>query len=38
MKNDVNNPSTATKEEHIKRDVRIFAPSLADMVGEVPKD
>ena len=36
--NDVADPNTATKEEHIRRDVRIFAPSLADMVGEVPKD
>ena len=31
--NDVANPNTATKEEHIRRDVKIFAPSLADMVG-----
>jgi hypothetical protein len=38
MKTDVNNPSTATKEEHIRRDVRVFAPSLADMLGEVPKE
>ena len=38
MTEDVNNPATATKHEHIRRDVRIFAPSLADMLGEVPKD
>ena len=38
MKTDVDNPATATKEEHIRRDVRIFSPSLADMVGGVPKD
>ena len=31
--NDVADPSTSTKEEHIRRDVKIFAPSLADMVG-----
>jgi hypothetical protein len=37
MKSDVDNPSTTTKEEHIRRDVRIFAPSLADMLGVVPK-
>jgi len=37
MKSDVDNPSTATKEEHIRRDVRDFAPSLADMLGGVPK-
>ena len=38
MKTDVDNPATTTKEEHIRRDVRIFAPSLADMLGVVPKD
>jgi hypothetical protein len=38
MKTDVDNPATTTKQEHIRRDVRIFAPSLADMLGEVPKD
>ena len=38
MKSDVDNPATSTKQEHIRRDVKIFAPSLADMVGEVPKD
>jgi len=38
MQSDVDNPSTATQEGHIRRDVKIFAPSLADMVGEVPKD
>jgi len=37
MKTDVDNPATSTKQEHIRRDVRIFAPSLADMVGIVPK-
>ena len=38
MKVDVDDPATGTKEEHIRRDVTVFAPSLADMVGEVPKD
>jgi hypothetical protein len=38
MKSDVDNPATTTKQEHIRRDVKIFAPSLADMLGEVPKD
>ena len=38
MKSDVDDPSTTTKEEHIRRDVKVFAPSLADMMGEVPKD
>jgi len=37
MKTDVDNPATSTKQEHIRRDIRIFAPSLADMVGIVPK-
>ena len=31
--NDIADPTTTTKEEHIRRDVKIFAPSLADMVG-----
>ena len=37
MKTDVDNPATTTKEEHIRRDVRIFAPSLADMLGTTPE-
>ena len=35
---DVADPGTATKEEHIRRDVKIFAPSLADMVGASDND
>jgi len=31
--NDVADPDTVTKEDHLRRDVKIFAPSLADMVG-----
>ncbi len=38
MKSDVDNPATTTKQEHIRRDVKVFAPSLADMLGVVPKD
>lgn len=38
MKSDVDNPATATKEEHIRRDIKVFAPSLADMMGSVPKE
>lgn len=34
---DVNNPGTSTTAEKIKRDVKVFAPSLADMLGETPK-
>ena len=36
--NDVADPNTATKEEHIRRDVKIFAPSLADMIGASDND
>ena len=36
MQNDITNPNTETKEEHIRKDVKIFAPSLADMLGETP--
>ena len=38
MKTDVDNPATATKQAHNRRDVRNFAPSLAEMVEVVPKD
>ena len=30
---DVVDINTATKEEHIRRDIKIFAPTLADMIG-----
>jgi|TARA_R110000744_G_scaffold33709_3_gene79065 hypothetical protein len=30
---DVADPGTSTQGIHIRRDVKIFAPSLADMVG-----
>ena len=33
VKNDINNPETKTQEEHIRRDVKIFAPSLAEMLS-----
>jgi len=33
VKTDVADPNTETKEEHIERNVTIFAPSLADMIG-----
>jgi hypothetical protein len=33
---DVDNPGTSTTEEKIRRDVKVFAPSLADMLGETP--
>ena len=31
---DINNPSTSTTAEKVRRDVKVFAPSLADMLGE----
>ena len=31
--NDINDPNTETKEEHIRKDVKIFAPSLADLIS-----
>ena len=34
MQADIDNPNTSTTVEKIKRDVKVFAPSLADMVGE----
>ena len=34
---DVDNPRTSTTAEKIRRDVKVFAPSLADMLGETPE-
>jgi|TARA_R100000426_G_scaffold65752_1_gene45829 hypothetical protein len=34
---DIDDPSSSTTEEKIRRDVKIFAPSLADMLGETPE-
>ena len=34
---DIDDPNTSTTKEKIKRDVKVFAPSLADMLGETPK-
>ena len=31
---DIDNPGTSTAAEKIRRDVKVFAPSLADMLGE----
>ena len=38
VKNDIDNPNTETKEDHIRRDVKIFAPKLADMIAPSKKD
>ena len=34
---DIDNPGTSTTAEKIRRDVKVFAPSLADMLGETPE-
>jgi hypothetical protein len=34
---DIDDPSTSTTVEKIKRDVKVFSPSLADMLGVTPK-
>ena len=36
MQADIDDPNTATTVEKIKRDVKVFAPSLADMLGVTP--
>jgi hypothetical protein len=33
---DIDNPGTSTTAEKIRRDVKVFAPSLADMLGVTP--
>ena len=37
VQQDIDNTKTGTKEEDIRRDVKIFAPKLADMIGTTPK-
>ena len=34
MQADIDDPSTSTTAEKIRRDVKVFAPSLKDMLGE----
>ena len=36
MQADIDNPNTSTTIEKIKKDVKVFAPSLADMLGVTP--
>ena len=38
VEKDINDPNTKTKENHIRRDVKIFAPRLADMIAPSKKD
>ena len=37
VQKDINNEETKTTKEHIRRDVKIFAPKLADMIAPVKK-
>ena len=37
MQADIDNPNTSTTAEKIRRDVKVFAPSLKDMLGQTPK-
>jgi len=37
MQADIDDPNTSTTAEKIRRDVKVFAPSLKDMLGETPK-
>ncbi len=37
MQADVDDPNTSTTAEKIQRDVKVFAPSLKDMLGKTPK-
>jgi len=34
---DIDDPNSSTTAEKIKRDVKVFAPSLKDMLGKTPK-
>tara|TARA_Y100001937_G_C6943432_1_gene251418 strand:- start:163 stop:417 length:255 start_codon:yes stop_codon:yes gene_type:complete len=37
MQADIDDPNTSTTVDKIRRDVKIFAPSLKDMLGQTPK-
>ena len=37
MQADIDDPNTSTTADKIRKDVKVFAPSLADMLGETPK-
>ena len=37
MQADIDDPNTSTTAEKIRRDVKVFAPSLKDMLGQTPK-
>ena len=37
LKKDIEDPHTPTKIEHIRRDVKVFAPKLADLIAPAKK-
>lgn len=37
MQADIDDPNTSTTADKIERDVKVFAPSLKDMLGQTPK-
>ncbi len=37
MQADIDDPNTSTTVEKIRKDVKVFAPSLADMLGVTPE-
>tara|TARA_R100000664_G_scaffold31280_1_gene44736 strand:- start:746 stop:997 length:252 start_codon:yes stop_codon:yes gene_type:complete len=37
MQSDIDDPNTSTTAEKIRRDIKVFAPSLKDMLGSTPK-
>ena len=37
MQADIDDPNTSTTAEKIRRDVKVFAPSLNDMLRQTPK-
>ena len=38
MQADIDDPNTSTTVEKNRRDVKVFAPSLKDMLGQTPKE
>ena len=38
MQADIDDPNTSTTVEKIRGDVKVFAPSLRDMLGQTPKE
>ena len=38
MQADIDDPTTSTTVEKIRRDVKVYAPSLRDMLGQTPKE